>query len=319
MASASARPTSALATPGKTARAPVVIIGLLLAAGAGAAYFLIAGRGGPKTGEKSGETSTTSPAAVPTEPAPTAAAPEGTATANPENAAAPAGAPANAPAAGTATEKGANDKAAAEAKPTGGTATPASLRARAPSPEPTKESAAAAAEAKPPEVSAAPDHGPAHRGPKHKGGAARSAEAAPAVADVSPKPPGDAPAPPTTDAPAAKESKSSAALKITTTPAGAEVILDGNSVGKTPLLAGDVDPGAPHVITLKKDGFEAHEHMISSSDWPRPHNGVRTLKVNVKLRSTSGGEAAKPAESGEGSPLEPPPGLGTTPASPKRE
>ena len=58
--------------------------------------------------------------------------------------------------------------------------------------------------------------------------------------------------------------------------------------------------------------------MISGSDWPRAKNGHRTLKVNVKLRST-GGEGEKPAEGGEAAPSEPPPGLGTTPASPKRE
>ena len=37
--------------------------------------------------------------------------------------------------------------------------------------------------------------------------------------------------------------------------------------------------------------------MIGGSDWPRAKNGVRTLKLNAKLRATGGGEAAKPAES----------------------
>ncbi|HEX4403412.1 MAG TPA: PEGA domain-containing protein, partial [Polyangia bacterium] len=101
-------------------------------------------------------------------------------------------------------------------------------------------------------------------------------------------------------------------------PAGAEVIIDGNSVGTTPYSGADIDPALPHSITVKKDGFEAYEHMISGSDWPRAKNGVRVLKLNAKLRSTGGGdEAAKPAEAN--TPAEPPPGLGTTPASPKRE
>ena len=94
------------------------------------------------------------------------------------------------------------------------------------------------------------------------------------------------------------------------------MIIDGNSVGTTPYSGGDVDPALPHAITVKKDGYEAYEHMIGGSDWPRPKNGVRTLKLNAKLRSTGGGEGAKPAESDTAAPA---PGLGTTPASPKRE
>jgi hypothetical protein len=82
-------------------------------------------------------------------------------------------------------------------------------------------------------------------------------------------------------------------------------------------VGSDVDPGSPHAITLKKEGFEDHERMISGSDWPRAKAGVRTLKVNVKLRSTGGGDAPKPAEAAPSD--QPPPGLGTTPTTPSRE
>jgi len=75
--------------------------------------------------------------------------------------------------------------------------------------------------------------------------------------------------------------------------AGAEVVIDGIPRGTTPFSSKDITPDATHAITVKKDGFEAHERMISGSDWSRPRGGVQSLKFNVKLRKT-GGEAAKP-------------------------
>ncbi len=98
----------------------------------------------------------------------------------------------------------------------------------------------------------------------------------PAAADK----PGAAPA---ADKPA--ETKAAAVLKIISSPAGADVTVDGNNVGITPFTSKDVDPTAPHVIRLVKDGFEAHERMIGSSDWSQPHgSSPPTLKLNVKLR-----------------------------------
>jgi uncharacterized protein (TIGR02266 family) len=298
-AAAAPAPAAFHAPPPKRSNAPAMIIVLLLA-GAGAGYFLLKDKikGGPQTAG--------------TETAPAVGVP-GAAPAPGENAVADAGgavaAQGEAPAAEKAPEK------APEAKSPTGEATPLTLRARplgeemkAPPPE------AKPAEAKPAEAKASERQ---RRGKRRGGGgaaaeapAAAPAEAAPVVADVSPGA-AEAAAPA-----AAAPAQTGIALKISTTPGGAEVIIDGNSVGKTPFQSGDVDPNLPHSITLKKDGFEAHEHMISGSDWPRPKNGVRTLKLNVKLRSAGGGEA-KPAESE--APAEVPPGLGTTPASPKRE
>src|SRR5262249_56849568 len=88
-------------------------------------------------------------------------------------------------------------------------------------------------------------------------------------------------------------------LRITSVPAGAEVLVDGASVGRTPYLGKGIDPNAPHAITLKKDGYENHEHMISASDWSRTGKGVQTVKLNVKLRKAGGAEPAK-AEPGAG-------------------
>jgi uncharacterized protein (TIGR02266 family) len=286
-AAAAAAPT---AQKKKGSRAPLFVALLLLAGGG--AYVAVKGvPGAPKPAETA-----TAPAAEPAPAAPTApsAAAEPAKPAEPEKPAEPAKAaepekPAEAP--------------KAEAPAGGGTATPSTLRlGSAPPPEAPK----ATEPAKPAEPEKSASESKSSRKSKRK--SAASEEAAPAaVADVSPAAAEAAAEPP----------KAGAQLKVTTTPSGAEVIIDGNSVGKTPYVGSDVDPGSPHAITLKKDGFEDHERMISGSDWPRAKAGVRTLKVNVKLRSTGGGDAPKPAEAAPAE--QPAPGLGTTPTTPLRE
>jgi uncharacterized protein (TIGR02266 family) len=293
---------------------------ILVLVGAGGGYYFLEGPGrNTVSGTAPAPAATTAP-----EGTTPAAAPEGTAPAA-QNTAAPDASAVAAPSAPAEPEK-----AAAEKPATGGTATPSTLRLR-PAGEAPNEAAAKPAEAKP--AAAEAKHAEAkhaeakpagHKGKRRGGGAAAaeasaeaaSAEAASAVADVSPTANGDATAPPPGDAPA-KAAGGGHVLKISSSPAGAEVIVDGSSVGTTPYSGGEVDPALPHSITLKKDGFESYEHMIGGSDWPRSRNGVRTLKLNAKLRSTGGGESGKPTESDK--PVEPPPGLGTTPASPKRE
>src|SRR4029079_7901182 len=44
--------------------------------------------------------------------------------------------------------------------------------------------------------------------------------------------------------------------RIISLPSGAEVLIDGQSVGKTPFIGKDIDPSAPHALTVRKDGFE---------------------------------------------------------------
>ncbi|HEY2728819.1 MAG TPA: TIGR02266 family protein [Polyangia bacterium] len=301
--------------------ATVSVVALLVLAAGGGGYYVLKGPG------RSSSPTAPVPTAA-TEATKPAAAPEGTA---------PAGEPTGGAPSATGTAAPMPSGAAAPEPPTaekpagGGTATPGSLRARpageAPNAasgeaKPAEAAQAKAGEAKPSEGK--PEnkpHGGGHKVRRHGAAAepAPPAETAPAaVADVSPPAPAaDTPAKPAAEAPA-KAASSDHLLKISSTPAGAEVIVDGNSIGTTPFSAGDVDPALPHSVTIKKDGFEAYEHMIGGSDWPRPKNGVRTLKLNAKLRSTGGGgEAAKPAASE--APAEPPPGLGTTPAAPKRE
>jgi hypothetical protein len=86
-------------------------------------------------------------------------------------------------------------------------------------------------------------------------------------------------------------------LKITSSPPGADVVIDGVPVGTTPFSSRDVSADGTHAISVKKDGFEPHERMISGSDWSRGKGGAQTLKFNVKLKRTGGEQ--KPAEAGE--------------------
>ena len=93
-------------------------------------------------------------------------------------------------------------------------------------------------------------------------------------------------------------------LKITSSPTGAEVVIDGSSVGTTPYSSKDVDPTAAHAITVRKDGFEAHERMISGSDWTKSRSGAQSLKMNIKLKRTGPSEAAPPKDEGKASDVE---------------
>jgi hypothetical protein len=126
------------------------------------------------------------------------------------------------------------------------------------------------------------------------------------------KPAGDQPMPEKSAEAVAADQKPAAAppvaaapvLKITSTPSGAQVLIDGREVGTTPFVSKEIDAASPHAITIKKDGYEANERMVSGLDWSRPHgSSPQTLKVNAKLRRTAPAAAA-PAEAAPGAPKE---------------
>ena len=73
------------------------------------------------------------------------------------------------------------------------------------------------------------------------------------------------------------------------------MLIDGKEVGTTPFVSKEIDPASPHAITIKKDGYEASERMVSGLDWSRPHgNSPQTLKVNAKLRRSAPAAARRP-------------------------
>ena len=84
-------------------------------------------------------------------------------------------------------------------------------------------------------------------------------------------------------------------LRVTSTPEGAQVLVDGTQVGVTPMKA-SVEPGK-HIVVIQKDGFTAEERTVSAL------GKVVTLQVELK-------EVAKPP-----TPTPPPP-VATAPVTP---
>jgi uncharacterized protein (TIGR02266 family) len=151
------------------------------------------------------------------------------------------------------------------------------------------------------------EHAGKHKPVRHKPEAAAAAPAAASAAEKPPaekpsvdKPAAEQPAPEKAaeGAPAEKPAAAAPApaapiLKVTSAPAGAQVLIDGRELGNTPFVSNEVDPSAPHTITIKKDGYETNERMVSGLDWSRPHgSSPQTLKVNAKLRRTAAAPAA---------------------------
>jgi hypothetical protein len=93
---------------------------------------------------------------------------------------------------------------------------------------------------------------------------------------------------------------------------GADVALDGQTVGKTPYAGAIQDVTAPHFIAVRKDGFEPFEQMISaSSAWSKSKGskgkpGAQILKINAKLKQVGGAAEGKGAAEGSGAPNEAP-------------
>jgi len=148
--------------------------------------------------------------------------------------------------------------------------------------------AASAAAAKPSTEKPSTEKPTAEKGPAEKPSAQQPAPEKVAEGAAGEKSAGAAPAPP------------APILKVTSSPPGAQVLIDGRELGSTPFVSKEVDPSSPHTITIKKDGFEPNERMVSDLDWSRPHGGSpQTLKVSVKLRRTAAAPAATPAPTKE--------------------
>jgi uncharacterized protein (TIGR02266 family) len=278
----------------------MLVVGVVLGAAAGAAVKLhLKDRFFPT-------------AAAPTAAAPTAAAPS----------AAPAPAAqlpaATAPATAPATPEGAGGAAAVAATPP---QPPAPAEKPAPdnavAEKATEKAEKAATDEKKPSASP-PDneeHPAKHRPLRHKaeaeaappGAAGAEADKPAAEKPAADKPAAEQPAPEKAaegapgDKPAAAAPVPAApVLKVTSSPPGAAVLIDGRELGNTPFVSKEVDPSSPHTITIKKDGYEPSERMVSGLDWSRPHgNSPQTLKVNAKLRRTAAAPAATPAPAKE--------------------
>jgi hypothetical protein len=75
-------------------------------------------------------------------------------------------------------------------------------------------------------------------------------------------------------------------LRATSIPSEAEVLLDGKSIGRTPLFGAEVDVSQPHTLTIRKDGYAPFEQTVTaSSAWVvRPSDNVAALRVAPVLQ-----------------------------------
>jgi hypothetical protein len=92
-------------------------------------------------------------------------------------------------------------------------------------------------------------------------------------------------------------SASSHKLRITSIPTDAEVLLDGKSVGRTPLFGADIDMSHPHRLVLRKEGYALFEQNITtSSEWvvkPSDRSSA-LLRISALLRRADGALAQNP-------------------------
>jgi uncharacterized protein (TIGR02266 family) len=233
------------------------------------------------------------------------------------------------PPATTPTPTGAGAAGAAGTAPAGATGTPGGTPAPgAAATAPEKPGAAATAPEKPGSATAPaggaatpekPAAAPAPETPPPPAAAAAAPEGAkPAKATKTPRTKAsrraatEATEAPAAGAGAAEETATTGVeeywLRVRSTPAGAEVLIDGQAEGKTPFERRLLDPTRPYALTLRKPGYESHEQMLSASDeWVKKGN-KRTVTVSVKLTKTKGAgtEAEKPAEE-KPAPTEPAP------------
>ena len=86
---------------------------------------------------------------------------------------------------------------------------------------------------------------------------------------------------------AAVLSATSHKLRVTSIPSDGEVILDGKSVGRTPLFGADIDMSHPHRLVIRKNGYALFEQTITaSSDWSiKPSDpSAALLRISALLR-----------------------------------
>jgi len=76
-------------------------------------------------------------------------------------------------------------------------------------------------------------------------------------------------------------------LRVRSTPPGADVFVDGELEGKTPFQRRIFDSSRPYSVSIRKEGFETNDRMISSSDpWAKVKDEF-LLTISVKLRKSA--------------------------------
>lgn len=107
------------------------------------------------------------------------------------------------------------------------------------------------------------------------------------------------------DAPVAGAGEEVYWLRVTSTPMGAEVLLDGELQGKTPFQRRIFDPGRSYNVIVQRAGYEPHEEAFSSTSAWKKKGNVMTLTIATKLSRAR--PAARPQPSAAAPATEPPP------------
>jgi uncharacterized protein (TIGR02266 family) len=84
-------------------------------------------------------------------------------------------------------------------------------------------------------------------------------------------------------------------VEVATTPPGADVVLDGKRVGKTPFTIHKLDLSKSHALEVKRAGFVAQSRSISATDTFEPKGGKDVLAVAMRLEAQPKAAAEKPA------------------------
>jgi hypothetical protein len=64
-------------------------------------------------------------------------------------------------------------------------------------------------------------------------------------------------------------------------------------------MSKDIDPASPHALTVRRDGFENHEHMVSPGDWVKGKGAGQSLRVTVKLHKATGAGSGEAKAGGQ--------------------
>ncbi len=92
-------------------------------------------------------------------------------------------------------------------------------------------------------------------------------------------------------------------LRLRSSPTGAEVLIDGQAEGKTPFQRRIFDTSRPYAVTVRKEGYEQHEQMVSASDEWVKKGKVHTLTIAATLTKIVDAEPApKPPEGADPAP-----------------
>jgi len=85
-------------------------------------------------------------------------------------------------------------------------------------------------------------------------------------------------------------------VEVSSTPEGADVLLDGKKIGKTPFTIHKIDVSKAHALEIKHAGFVAQSRSIGASDAFESKGDKDVLALALKLDPEPKAEKTKPSE-----------------------